>query len=463
MEKTLFDTIESNNISNKKREITEYSVSQISQRLKNCVESNFSNIRVRGELSRVTIAKSGHMYSSLKDENAVLDIICWRGNMPNLSVRPEEGLEVVCSGRLTTYAGRSNYQMIINTMELAGEGALLRMLEGRKKKLAAEGLFDLDRKKQIPVMPSIIGVVTSPTGAVIRDIMHRISDRFPTRVLLYPAIVQGDEAAEQVIGGIKVFNGIKDKLLRPDVIIIARGGGSLEDLMPFNDEKLVRAVAGSQIPIISAIGHETDTSLSDYAADLRAPTPTAAAEMAVPVKAEVEETITMLATRASRAMRVKIDNLRNLIDGLGRGLGEPNRLLENSVQRLDQISIRLDLSLKNWLASRNSYLDKLKYSLSANSILIKITNYNQKLDIIGQRLTLATERKLQKTEQELRHISSMLETLSFKKVLSRGFVLAKDKKTGQTINRAEMLKQGDNMELQFYDGEVDVIVDKVNV
>ena len=272
------------------------SVSALSQALKGLVETNFSFVRVKGEISGLKKAASGHLYFSLKDDEAVLNGICWRGGATKLSVAPQDGLEVVCTGKITTYPGRSNYQMIVDSMEAAGEGALLKLLEERRKKLLAEGLFAPERKKKIPFLPEVIGVVTSPSGAVIRDIMHRLNDRFPRRVLLWGALMQGDGAAEQVAAGIRGFNAIPPQGLdtpsghipRPDVLIVARGGGSLEDLWAFNEEIVVRAAAESDIPLISAVGHETDTTLIDYAADLRAPTPTGAAEKAVPVRSELQ-------------------------------------------------------------------------------------------------------------------------------------------------------------------------------
>src|SRR6218665_1722624 len=324
----------------------EYSVSELSNKLKRVVEDEFSFVRVRGEISKVTVAKSGHLYTSLKDDSAVLDAICWKGTVSRLGIKPEEGMEVICTGRLTTYPGRSNYQMIIETMELAGQGALLKMLEDRKKKLAAEGLFDPARKQLLPFLPDVIGVVTSPTGAVIRDIMHRLNERFPRRVLLWPVMVQGAGAAQQVAAAINGFNAIpQDSPLRPDVLIVARGGGSFEDLMPFNDEAVVRAAAESEIPLISAVGHETDTTLIDFAADLRAPTPTAAAEKAVPVRTEILATLLDDEKRLHITLMRRLQQHRTHLTGLGRGLGDPKRLLENTMQRLDHLGSKLDSGL----------------------------------------------------------------------------------------------------------------------
>jgi exodeoxyribonuclease VII large subunit len=266
------------------------SVSELSQKLKRTLEQQFDFVRIRGELSRVKIHTSGHLYTDLKDENAVINAVCWRGTVSQLSIKPEEGLEVICTGKITTYPARSNYQLVIESMELAGQGALLKMLEERKKKLQAEGLFDPARKRALPFLPETIGIITSPTGAVIQDMLHRLGDRFPRRILLWPAAVQGENTVRDVIAGIKAFHALPAGQ-RPDVLIVARGGGSLEDLMSFNDEAIVRAIAASEIPTIAAIGHETDVTLIELAADRRAPTPSAAAEMAVPVRADLIYTL----------------------------------------------------------------------------------------------------------------------------------------------------------------------------
>ena len=272
-------------------------VSELAASLKRTIETNFDRVRVRGELGRVTIARSGHMYADIKDDKAVLNSVMWKGQVDKLPFRPEEGLEVIAEGKLSIYAGRSNYQLIATSMRPAGAGALMQLLEERKKKLAAEGLFDPQHKKPLPFLPNTIGVVTSPTGAVIRDILHRVADRFPVRVILWPALVQGDLAAGQIEAGIRGFNALRDAD-RPDVLIVGRGGGSIEDLWPFNEEAVVRAAFESDIPLISAVGHETDTTLIDYVSDARAPTPTGAAEIAVPVRADlsvaVEEYLSLI-------------------------------------------------------------------------------------------------------------------------------------------------------------------------
>src|SRR5690242_14454661 len=297
--------------------LPEYSVGEISALLKRTVEQNFAYVRVRGEISGLKRHSSGHCYLALKDEEAVLDAVIWRMTAARLALKPEDGMEVVCAGRLTTYPGRSKYQLVIESVELAGIGALLKLLEERKKKLEAEGLFAPERKKPLPYLPSVIGVVTSPTGAVIRDILHRLDDRFPRRVLVWPVAVQGEGAAEQVAAAIAGLNGLAagGVVPRPDLLIVARGGGRLGDLMGFNEEIVVRAAAASAIPLISAVGHETDTTLIDFAADKRAPTPTAAAEMAVPVRSELIAEIQAKTQRLSACVSRWLTERRNHVAG----------------------------------------------------------------------------------------------------------------------------------------------------
>jgi len=410
----------------------EYTVSELSHKLKRIVEEEFSFVRVRGEISKVTVAKSGHLYTALKDAGAVLDAVCWKGTVARLGVRPEEGMEVVATGRLTTYPGRSNYQLIIETMELAGQGALLKMLEMRRQKLAAEGLFDPARKKPLPFLPALIGVITSPTGAVIRDIMHRLDERFPRSVLLWPVMVQGQNAAQQVADAIRGFNALPaGSPHRPDLLIVARGGGSLEDLMPFNEEIVVRAAASSVIPLISAIGHETDTTLLDYAADLRAPTPTAAAEKAVPVRAELQALMRDSARRLAAALR---------------------RLLELPVQRLDHLSSKLDLGLHNWLQRRRARLNELSAKLSPQSLTRQVKGLLRILSGCGERLAHTGQKILRDRAVKLQNLSALLESLSFERVLERGYAVAFDA-AGRIVSSTAETRSGQKIKIRFRDGE----------
>jgi len=438
----------------------EYSVSELSHKLKRVVEDEFSFVRVRGEISKVTVAKSGHMYTALKDDSAVLDAVCWKGTVSKLGIKPEEGMEVVCTGRLTTYPGRSNYQLIIETIELAGQGALLKMLEERRKKLAAEGLFDPARKKKIPFLPEIIGVVTSPTGAVIRDIMHRLNERFPRRVLIWPVMVQGAGAAQQVAAAIAGFNRIAEgDPLRPDVLIVARGGGSLEDLMPFNDELVVRAAAASKIPLISAVGHETDTTLIDHAADLRAPTPTAAAEKAVPVRAELQaqmlESQQRLFVSAQRLMQRHSLHLQ----GLGRGLGDPKRLLENAMQKVDHLSSRLERGLQSWLDRRVARVNEQAAKISPRALLNKIADAQRHIKNFAERLVNTETKILKDRATRLANLSSLLESLSFERVLDRGYAVVFDAQGG-IVSSAKAAEKEGGLKIRFRDGETPVTTTK---
>ena len=438
----------------------EWTVSELSGRLKRTIEEGFSFVRVRGEISKVTVAKSGHMYTALKDADAVLDAVCWKGTVGRLGLKPEEGMEVVCTGRLTTYPGRSNYQLIIETMELAGQGALLKMLEERKKKLAAEGLFDPARKRAIPFLPQVIGVITSPTGAVIRDIMHRLDERFPRRVLLWPVMVQGQGAAAQVAAAIAGFNAIpEDSPHRPDVLIVARGGGSLEDLMPFNDEIVVRAAAASKIPLISAVGHETDTTLIDYASDLRAPTPTAAAEKAVPVRSDLIAGVMEHQKRLFVSVQRLMQRHQIHIQGLGRGLGDPKRLMENAMQRLDNLSARLDTGLQSWLDRRTARVNELAAKISVHALRRKIDEAARHVKNFGERLVNTEAKILRDRLQKLANLSSLLESLSFERVLERGYAVVRDAK-GEIISSAKQAVAEKDVTIRFRDGEADATVTK---
>ena len=321
----------------------EFTVSELSGAVKRVIEGEFGLVRVRGEVGRLSRPASGHLYFALKDDRATLDAVTWKGQVAKMQLRPEEGMEVIATGRMTTFPGQSKYQLIVDDIAPAGAGALMAMLEKRKVLLAAEGLFDPARKQAIPYLPQVIGVITSPSGAVIRDILHRLRDRFPRHVLIWPVAVQGQSCATDVAAAIRGFNAITagGPIPRPDLIIVARGGGSLEDLWGFNEEIVVRAAAESRIPLISAVGHETDTTLIDYAADLRAPTPTAAAEMAVPVRADLIATLDAMGARQSRAMANAFGARGQRLRDLARALPRVQTLLERPSQRFDQQVQRL--------------------------------------------------------------------------------------------------------------------------
>lgn len=412
-------------------QIPEFSVSEISFAIKRLMENTFAKIRVRGEIFGCKRADSGHYYLSLKDENANLSAVCWKGVAASLAVKPEDGLEVVATGRITTFAGKSNYQLVIEQMEVAGTGALLKLLEERKQKFAAEGLFDIAHKKPIPFLPQVIGVVTSPTGAVIRDIIHRVTDRFPTRIIVWPTLVQGEGAAEQIAAAINGFNNLpaNGAIPRPDVLIVARGGGSLEDLWCFNEEVVVRAVYNSQIPLISAVGHETDTMLIDFAADVRAPTPTGAAEFAVPVKSELEARLLTIQSRLISAGVRYLQEKRNLLDGLKRGIPNLEQILAENVQKLDDRSERLNLSFKNYLENRQNCLS-----------LSEIKPFYIK-NIINQ-----------KTEA-LNNLGLRLDSVSVESVLKRGFAWVKNARQKTVYSAADAQKSA-NLEVVFADGSV---------
>ena len=442
-----------------KTNVPEFSVSELSFSLKKTIEENFGRVRVRGELSRVSIAGSGHMYSSLKDDNAVIDAVCWKGTMSKLSVKPEEGMEVICTGRLTTYPKSSKYQLVIESMELAGEGALLKMLEERRKKLTKEGLFDEDRKKPLPFLPEVIGVVTSPTGAVIRDILHRLQDRFPRHVLVWPVLVQGDGASAQITAAIEGFNLIDGTTTpRPDVLIIARGGGSLEDLMAFNEENVVRAAAASQIPLISAVGHETDTTLIDYAADLRAPTPTGAAEMAVPVRANLHAQVLEDHQRLLSGITRQITESRHRLDAQAAKLGDPSKLLETQTQRLDHIGEKMAGIFARYLGEKKNTLTETAAALPTPHAILQ--NNNLILERWTEQLTTRGSKLLKDPTQRLTHAEQMLEAYSFENVLSRGYAVVRTG-DGAVISDASQTKTGQDIQIQFRKNKtVDAIIGK---
>src|SRR5436305_9089797 len=380
--------------------LPEYTVSELSAALKRSIEENFSFVRVRGEISGWKRVASGHCYFALKDADAVIDAVCWRMTAIRLAIKPEDGMEVVCNGRLTTYPGRSKYQLVVDSVELAGVGALLKLLEDRRQRLAAEGLFAHERKKKLPFLPEIIGIVTSPTGAVIRDILHRLADRFPRRVLLWPVAVQGESAAQQVAAAIAGFNRIaaggpgNNGVPRPDLIIVARGGGSLEDLMAFNEEIVVRAAAASTIPLISAVGHETDTTLIDHASDRRAPTPTAAAEMAVPVRLDLIAELGGKAGRLAGSLARLFDQRRLHLGGLARGLPDPRDLLGAAAQRLDDRSERLRLAIGARFAAARQLLDLAAAGLRPTTLAADVARARDRFGDVERRLAAAITRAI---------------------------------------------------------------------
>lgn len=439
----------------------ELSVSELSQALKRTVEDRFGYVRVKGEISGFRgVHGSGHCYFALKDEAAKIDAVIWRGSYAKLRVKPEEGMEVIASGRLTTYPNKSSYQIVIERLELAGLGAIMKMLDDRKKKLAAEGLFDAARKKPIPHLPEVIGVVTSPTGAVIRDILHRLQDRFPRRVLVWPVAVQGETAGAQVAAAINGFNALKpgDKLPRPDILIVARGGGSVEDLLPFSDEAVVRAAAASTIPLISAVGHETDTTLIDFASDRRAPTPTAAAEMAVPVRAELLAETLNLSRRMLQSMTRSREDRRRRIADLARGLPRPDQLLALARQRFDGISGRLGGSLGLFVERARSRLGNASARYRPTLLRTEIRAASNQLETASQGLRRNVYRRLDEARQRLSAEAKLLETLSHRATLARGFAVVRTA-GGALKQGAADITAGERLILQFHDGAQGVTAD----
>lgn len=488
--------------------LPERSVSELSADLKRTVEETFARVRVRGEISQPKLAGSGHCYLRLKDDTAVLDAIIWKGSYQKLAVRPEEGLEVIATGRLTTYPGRSSYQIVIESLELAGEGALLKLLEERRRRLAAEGLFDPERKQRLPFLPRCIGVVTSPTGAVIRDILHRLRDRFPVPVLVWPVLVQGDGAARQVANAIAGFNALPDArsgtetgtLQRPDLLIVARGGGSLEDLMAFNEEVTVRAVAASKIPVISAVGHETDTTLCDFAADLRAPTPTGAAEMAVPVRLDLLAQVRDDGQRLQGATRRVLQDRAVRLEGLARGLPPLDRMIEDYAQRLDDRWERTETAIRTVLDRRSaqvaqlgaqlrspteqiaakqaqlthaaqaldgvmryglrdyaSRLTALASRLRPDTVARDLTRHQDGVESLWGRLKAAASRSLPEAGQRLAAAAERLEANSYQGILDRGYVVVRSG-GGQVVDSRAMVSGGDVVSLQFRDGTAEAVV-----
>ncbi|MCO5160359.1 MAG: exodeoxyribonuclease VII large subunit [Mesorhizobium sp.] len=476
----------------------EYSVSEISIALKRTVEDAFGNVRVRGEVSGYRGPhSSGHAYFSLKDDRSRIEAVIWKGTFQKLKFRPEEGMEVIASGKLTTYPGSSKYQIVIDNLEPAGAGALMALLEERKRRLAAEGLFDAGRKQLLPYLPRVIGVVTSPTGAVIRDIIHRITDRYPLHVIVWPVRVQGETTGVEVANAVAGFNALPEDgpIARPDLIIVARGGGSLEDLWGFNDEAVVRAVAGSDIPVISAVGHETDWTLIDLAADVRAPTPTGAAEMAVPVKAELESTLASLGARLRACSSRNLDRKRQALRSAARALPSPDQLFALPRRHFDEIGGRLDraaavgaerrrarlaairlspATLERGIAEARRHLARtaaqlpkcagtyyerrrLRLDTAARRLTVepfarRNSDNRRVLERLALRLPKVVGSMLAERRRRLAQATRLVDSLSVKSVLDRGFALV-EREDGTLAKRAADIADGTRLSLRFADGE----------
>jgi exodeoxyribonuclease VII large subunit len=483
--------------------VAEFSVSEISFSIKRTMEDAFGYVRVRGELGRISRPGSGHIYLDLKDDRAVLSGVIWRGVASKLKIQPEQGLEVIATGKITTFPGQSKYQMVIDALEPAGAGALMALLEERKKKLAAEGLFAEERKRPLPSLPNVIGVVTSPTGAVIRDILHRISDRFPVHVLVWPVRVQGETSGAEVANGIRGFNALQPggMIPRPDLVIVARGGGSIEDLWGFNEEAVVRAAAESQIPLISAVGHETDWTLIDLAADLRAPTPTGAAEIAVPVKAELMSMVDDRARRLSTGLQRFVGSRRTELRAASAALPAPRDLLALPRQRFDTAANSLERCLiVNTKHHRSAYQNasarlspivltrlstKARQDLlvagdrQQRALSVGIVQKRQAFDAVVARLTpsrlsqqtaLSKERvtglgerldrayltRLKDSAAKLDGLQKLLKSLSYKDVLARGYAVVRDA-DGQPIRSAAAVETGAALSVELADGTLDAV------
>jgi len=432
------------------------SISELSNLLKRTVEDRFGFVRVRGELSGVKRAASGHVYLSLKDESARLDGVMWRGSVQRLGFAPADGIEVIATGKLTTYPGRSNYQIVIDRMEIAGEGALLALLEKTKARLAAEGLFDVARKRALPYLPRVIGVVTSPTGAVIRDILHRLRDRFPCHVVVWPVLVQGQGAAPQIAAAVRGFSALPaaGAVPRPDLVIVARGGGSIEDLWAFNEEEVVRAIAASTIPVISAVGHETDTTLADFAADRRAPTPTAAAEMAVPVRAELAATLADLEARRQRAIGRQLAQARERLDLRARRLPQPQALLAAQTQRLDDLGDRLRRSLGHRTELAAAQLARHAGALRPALLLARLRRESERLAALRLRPEALLHR-IAVARGRVDALDRLRRSLDPEAPLLRGYVLVTDAAGRVVKTRAAAAGEAD-LTLKFADGTLAV-------
>ena len=434
--------------------LVELTVSELSGQVKRLVEDSFGRVRVRGELGRVSFPASGHVYFDIKDDKAVLSGVMWKGTAQKLAMQPEQGLEVIMTGKLTTFAGQSRYQIVVEAMEPAGEGALMALLEARKKQLAAEGLFDEARKQALPYLPETIGVITSPSGAVIRDILHRLADRFPRHVIVWPVRVQGESCAEEVAKAIAGFNSLPadGDIARPDLLIVARGGGSLEDLWGFNEEIVARTAAQSDIPLISAVGHETDTTLIDFAADRRAPTPTAAAEMAVPVRADLVAQVNDAQTRLLRAQTRRLEQTRNHLDGLARGLPKLEDMLALPAQRLDAVAQRLGGGLATNINRQAARLTQSAARLTPTALNTRLRFAAERLNGFMARAVRQLNSQINRQQAGLEALSRQLRLLSHENVLERGFALVLDD-SGKPLRRAAQAKSGSLLDIRLADAQ----------
>ncbi|WP_068878872.1 MULTISPECIES: exodeoxyribonuclease VII large subunit [unclassified Phenylobacterium] len=429
-----------------------YSVSELAFALKRTLEDSYGFVRLRGELSKVTHHSNGHVYLTIKDEKAAIDGVVWKGSVRGLSVRPEQGLEVIVTGKITTYPQGSRYQIVIESMEAAGIGALLAQLERLKQRLAAEGLFEASRKKALPEMPAVVGVITSPTGAVIRDILHRIRDRWPCRVIVWPVVVQGEAAAAQVCAAIKGFNAMAPggAVPRPDVLIVARGGGSVEDLWAFNDETLARTVADGTIPLISAVGHETDTTLIDFVSDRRAPTPTAAAEMATPVLAELKALVSDLGGRMHRCGGRVVEERRGRIEHADRALKRIPDLVRLAEQRFDIVSGRLGAGLARNAAAHERDLVRVASRLSPLLLQRPQQVQRDRLDRLTVRLEPSVRRRLERLSERLDGLSKLYASVDPDRPLQRGFARVA-RADGSLAHAGASLASGEAVAITFGD------------
>lgn len=448
-----------------KENIPEYSVTELSSALKSTIEDNFGYVRIKGELSGINKHSSGHIYLTLKDENAIINGIIWRSSVAKIKIQPEEGLEVICSGKISTgynpgrYPGRSNYQITIDSMKPAGVGALMAILEERKQKLKIEGLFEEIHKKTLPKYPTSIGVITSPTGAVLQDIKHRISDRFPCNIILWPVPVQGNDAAELIENAILGFNTLDEsKIQKPDVIILARGGGSIEDLWCFNEEEVVRAVFQSQIPVISAIGHETDTTLVDYAADMRAPTPTAAAELATPAKDILITELSENSNRLNSSIKNIVSMSRERVVSVQKLLPSYQNLFNLKLNDINILAQRLPTAIKIYLQNEITNLQTSSSKLNLKILKEKIKNSQNSLSSLKNQLTNNSKTNLSTQSNRVLSVSKLLESLSYKSVIKRGFSVVRNSSNIILTKKTDVLNDKKlNVETKF--GTINVTVD----